>query len=266
MGGFALVIQPDEEEPEAAEVLVDGSVGGRHYRFLLDTGAAKSAILSDDYTATFAAIGQHTSSGVFAGGSEDEVIAPTIEVGPIVRRDFPVTRLAENIPQRRNLIGMDLLKGYRCHFLFDENRVEIDGDDLPGASFYDLALDSRFHPYVPLRFGAVTASTVWDTGAGITVADRGFVARHPALFQPAGQSQGTDATGATVATPIFTMLGATLSDLELPPLRVAGVDLSGVNATIETPMDLILGYNLLRWANWLMDFQRGRWAITKRLG
>ena len=266
MGGFALVIQPDEEEPEAAEVLVDGSVGGRHYRFLLDTGAAKSAILSDDYTATFAAIGQHTSSGVFAGGSEDEVIAPTIEVGPIVRRDFPVTRLAENIPQRRNLIGMDLLKGYRCHFLFDENRVEIDGDDLPGASFYDLALDSRFHPYVPLRFGAVTASTVWDTGAGITVADRGFVARHPALFQPAGQSQGTDATGATVATPIFTMLGATLSDLELPPLRVAGVDLSGVNATIETPMDLILGYNLLRWANWLMDFPRGRWAITKRLG
>ena len=266
MGGFALVIQPDEEEPEAAEVLVDGSVGRRPYRFLLDTGAAKSAILSDDYTTTFAAIGQHTSSGVFAGGSEDEVIAPTIEVGPIVRRDFPVTRLAENIPQRRNLIGMDLLKGYRCHFLFDENRVEIDGDDLPGASFYDLALDSRFHPYVPLRFGAVTASTVWDTGAGITVADRGFVARHPALFQPAGQSQGTDATGATVATPIFTMLGATVSDLELPPLRVAGVDLSGVNATIETPMDLILGYNLLRWANWLMDFPRGRWAITKRLG
>ena len=195
MGGFALVIQPDEEEPEAAEVLVDGSVGGRHYRFLLDTGAAKSAILSDDYTATFAAIGQHTSSGVFAGGSEDEVIAPTIEVGPIVRRDFPVTRLAENIPQRRNLIGMDLLKGYRCHFLFDENRVEIDGDDLPGASFYDLALDSRFHPYVPLCFGAVTASTVWDTGAGITVADCGFVARHPTLFQPADPSEGTDATG-----------------------------------------------------------------------
>lgn len=266
MGGFALVIQPDEEEPEAAEVLVDGSVGGRRYRFLLDTGAAKSAILSDDYTTTFAAIGQHTSSGVFAGGSEDVVIAPTIEVGPIVQRDFPVTRLAQNIPQRRNLIGMDLLKDYRCHFLFDEHRVEIDGDDLPGVTFYDLALDSRFHPYVPVRFGAVTASAVWDTGAGITVVDMGLVARHPAFFQPAGQSQGMDATGATVATPMFTMLGAKVGDLELPPLRVAGVDLSGVNATIETPMDLILGYNMLCRANWLMDFPRRRWAMTKRLG
>ena len=75
-----------------------------------------------------------------------------------------------------------------------------------------------------------------------------------------------DATGATVATPMFTMLGATVGDIELPPLRVAGVDLSGVNATIETPMDLILGYNMLCRANWLVDFPRRRWAMTKRLG
>ena len=264
MSGFALIIQPDDEEPEAAEVLVDGSVGGRPYRFLLDTGAAQSALLSDEYTATFAAVERRASSGVFASGSDDVIIVPSITLGPIVRRDFPLTRLSENTPHRRNLIGMDLLKDVRCHFLFDENRVEIDVD-IPDASSYDLALDSRFHPYIPLRAGATTASAVWDTGAGITVADMGLVARHPALFQPAGQSQGTDATGATVATPMFTMLGATVGNLELPPLRVAGVDLSGVNTTIETPMDLILGYNMLCRANWLMDFPRRRWAMAKRL-
>ena len=265
MGGFALIILPDEEEPEAAEVLVDGSVGGRPYRFLLDTGAAKSAILSDDYTAAFAAVERRTSSGVFASGSDDVILAPSIALGPIVRRDFPVTRLAENTPHRRNLIGMDLLKDFSCHFLFDQNRVEIDADDAPDASYHDLALDSRFHPYVPLRFGAVTASAVWDTGAGITVADMGFIARNPALFQAAGQSQGTDSTGTSVATPMFTMRGATVGEGALAPLRVAGVDLSGVNAAIETPMDIIIGYNLMRAANWLMDFPRRRWAISKRL-
>jgi hypothetical protein len=31
-------------------------------------------------------------------------------------------------------------------------------------------------------------------------------------------------------------------------------------------MDLILGYNTLRQANWLFDFPRRRWAISKRLG
>jgi hypothetical protein len=264
MSGFVLIIQPDAEEPEAAEVLVDGSVGGRPYRFLLDTGAAKSAILSDDYTATFAAVERHTSSGVFASGSADVILAPDIELGPIARRDFPMTRLADNTPHRRNLIGMDLLKDFRCHFLFDANRVEIDGDTFD-ASYHDLALDSRFHPYVPLRFGAVAASAVWDTGAGITVADMGFIARHSSLFQAAGQSEGTDSTGTSVATLMFTMTGAVIGDLALPPLRVAGVDLAGVNATIETPMDVIIGYNLMRAANWLMDFPRRRWAITKRL-
>jgi len=265
MSGFALIILPDEEEPEAAEVLVDGSVGGRPYRFLLDTGAAQSAILSDDYTATFAAVERRASSGVFASGSEDVILAPSIALGPIVQRDFPVTRLAENTPHRRNLIGMDLLKDFSCHFLFDKNLAEIDAEDPETLSYHDLALDSRFHPYVPLRFDAVTASAVWDTGAGITVADMGFIARHPALFQAAGQSQGTDSTGASVATPMFTMLGARVGEVALPPLRVAGVDLSAVNATIETPMDIIIGYNLMRAANWLMDFPRRRWAISKRL-
>ena len=264
MSGFALIIQPDDEEPEAAEVLVDGSVGGRPYRFLLDTGAAQSALLSDEYTATFAAVERRASSGVFASGSDDVIIAPSVTLGPIVRRDFPLTRLSENTPHRRNLIGMDLLKDVRCHFLFDENRVEIDGD-IPDASSYDLALDSRFHPYIPLRAGATTASAVWDTGAGITVADMGFITRHPAIFRAAGESQGTDSTGTSMATPMFVLTGGTVGEAALPPLRVAGVDLSGVNATIETPMDVIIGYNLLRTANWLMDFPRRRWAISKRL-
>jgi len=51
-----------------------------------------------------------------------------------------------------------------------------------------------------------------------------------------------------------------------PPHRVAGVDLSHVNSTIEVRMDMILGYGTLRKANWLFDFPRKRWAITKRLG
>ncbi|HEX5441901.1 MAG TPA: retropepsin-like aspartic protease, partial [Ktedonobacterales bacterium] len=117
MSGFALIIQPDDEEPEAAEVLVDGSVGGRPYRFLLDTGAAQSALLSDEYTATFAAVERRASSGVFASGSDDVIIAPSVTLGPIVRRDFPLTRLSENTPHRRSLIGMDLLKDVCCHFL-----------------------------------------------------------------------------------------------------------------------------------------------------
>jgi hypothetical protein len=38
-----------------------------------------------------------------------------------------------------------------------------------------------------------------------------------------------------------------------------------MNASIEIPMDLILGYSTLRKANWVFDFPRKQWAISKSL-
>lgn len=268
MSGFDLIIQPDEDEAEAAEVLVDGAIGGRNYRFLLDTGAAKSSVQYDDYTATFPAVEKNSSSGVFAGGEEDVIVAPSIEVGPIFRRGFALTRMAEPNPIRRNLIGMDLLKDFCLHFLFDENRVLVDPEGDAEASYplQDLFLDKRHHPYIGLDFGGLKAKAVWDTGSSITVVDSNFVARHPELFQDAGHSTGTDSTGTEMQTPMYMMAASVIGGHQFAPQKVAAVDLAPVNATIEIPMDVIVGYNILSKAHWWMDFARRRWAISKMLG
>ena len=65
---------------------------------------------------------------------------------------------------------------------------------------------------------------------------------------------------------MFMMAATIIGDLEMSPQKVAGVDLSGVNSTLDVPMDVILGYNTLSKANWLMDFPRKQWAILKSLG
>ncbi len=52
MAGFALIIEPDPEDVEAAQVFVDGTIDGRPYRFLLDTGAARTCVQFDAYTST----------------------------------------------------------------------------------------------------------------------------------------------------------------------------------------------------------------------
>jgi hypothetical protein len=36
-----------------------------------------------------------------------------------------------------------------------------------------------------------------------------------------------------------------------------------VNATIDVPMDLILGCSTLRHADWWLDFRRMKWAILR---
>ena len=56
-----------------------------------------------------------------------------------------------------------------------------------------------------------------------------------------------------------------LGGKKFPATRVVGADLSVPNSTIKTPMDFILGYNILRKANWFFDFPNRKWAITKML-
>jgi hypothetical protein len=266
---FSLILKPDPDEAEAAEIYVDGKIGGRPYRFLLDTGAGKSSVINDEYTATFDSAEQHHSSGVFAKSSEDLIIVPSIEVGPILRENFTLVR-ADPIPgaaERTSLIGMDLLKDFRLYFRFDQNRVSVD-EDAKALAFspQNLLMDERFHPYVDVQFERANAQAVWDTGASLTIVDTNFVNKHPELFQPVGQSTGTDSTGAQMETPMFLMAATMIGGCEFPPHRAAGVDLSAVNATLEISMDMILGYSTLRQANWLFDFPRRQWAISQRLG
>ncbi len=267
MNELALIIEPDPDEIDAAGVYVEGTIGDRPYRFLLDTGAATSSVVADDITAAFPRAGEHKSSGVFAPSHNDLITVPRLTVGPIERAPFTLTRTPRDAPGISSLIGMDVLKDFCCHFLFDENRVLLDNDTAFGADAprHDLIFDSKFHPYIMVTFeDGAQAQTVWDTGAALTVVDTAFIGQHPALFTPAGRSIGTDATGTEAETPMYVMAASVMGGEAFPAVRVAGVDLSPVNAMIERRMDMILGYSLTRHADWLFDFPRAKWSVSAR--
>ncbi|MBG0738218.1 hypothetical protein IV500_02050 [Paeniglutamicibacter antarcticus] len=102
-----------------------------------------------------------------------------------------------------------------------------------------------------------------STGAGITVVDVGFLMPNVCGFQEVQSTFGTDATGSRVETRTFIMVGPEIGGYRFPAHRVAAVDLSNANESLETRMDMILGYTTLRQANWLMDFPAKRWAVTR---
>ncbi|MHA1745091.1 MAG: hypothetical protein ACTSWW_03760, partial [Promethearchaeota archaeon] len=237
------------------------------YRFLLDTGAAKTHIQIDTYTASFESIQSSNSAGVFMHSNYDLITVPSIEVGSIVKKNVTIARYTENNPNLRNLIGMDFLKDFQCHFFFDEHRVVINAPEASPITepCLELFLGKKFHPYVPIHFGEVECSAVWDTGAGITVVDTGFIKTHPELFRKKGISVGTDSSGAQMETPMYTMMACKIGNKQFPSHSVAGVNLSHVNSTTEVPMDMILGYSTLSIANWLFDFPRRKWKVVKIL-
>ncbi|MCI0395724.1 MAG: retroviral-like aspartic protease family protein [Chloroflexi bacterium] len=262
MEGFSLILKFDEEEGGAA-VCVKATVQGRPYEFLLDTGAALTSLRWDEFTSQLPGQGIHQSSGLLGDIRDDLITVRDFKLGSIERELLTVARLAESHHQARNLIGMDLLQAFCCSFLFSENRVSL--EPRPSDPLSDLFLDDKAHPYVTVECLGSQAPAVWDTGASLTCVDLGFIERHPAAFEEAGQSAGTDASGNSIHTSLFLMKGFSCGGRSFPDHKVVGIDLSFVNSKIKHPMTMILGYSTLGQANWLFDFPRRKWGILEML-
>lgn len=264
MGGIPLIIQPEADDPELLQVFIEGLIEGQPYRFLLDTGAARSAVVGDSLLINYTSRGSVESSGSFGRSTQEEWISvPGLSIGPIQRKPFSLVRL----PSRdgaKNLLGMDFLRHYALHFCFSDAllivnpQVELRQD----SPFIDLYLDKGAHPYVDVALNSSQLSAVWDSGAGMTVVDLAVISKHPELFTQVGESKGMDSTGASQMTPVLEMAKVTIGGCVFESHKVVGVDLSAVNATLDRPMDMILGCNLLQRADWLFDFPNHRWKIT----
>ena len=264
MPQIPLIIEAEPDDPDCATVMVDGTVAGRPYRFILDTGAARTQLEADDYTSTLEPMPGESSSGVFASRSDPVVTVTDVAVGPIRVATLDVACVTPAPSRPGNLLGMDVLQRYRCLFRLEAAVLDVEppADDQAGR---DLRMDSRGHVYVDVSWPGwpdVTAQACWDTGAGITIVNRDFWLAHPLLFEEAGTSTGTDATGATLETPVVLLAEAVIGGRPFGEHHAAVVDLSRANSAIELPMDLILGYPTLRQADWLFDFPARRWTIT----
>ncbi len=260
----ALVIEADPDDPDCAVVLVDGTIAGRPYRFVLDTGAARTHVVSDEFTMTLPKVGTHTSSAIFGAEQQLLVALEGVSVGPLAASRVDAQLVDRGQPNAQNLLGMDVLKQYCCHFRFGDRTLSV-GTTATGTR-RRLRTDDVAHPYLDVNWPGASALSAWDSGAGITIVDEGFWQQHVGLFNARGTSIGTDAFGARVDTPTFMMVEAEIGGEVFEPHKVAVVDLSSLNATVDPPVDLILGYTTLRQADWLFDFPDKRWAITGRNG
>lgn len=92
--------------------------------------------------------------------------------------------------------------------------------------------------------------------------DRAFWSSHPELFEQIGVITGTDASGDQSETPLLRMAGPVIGQHAFAGHKAVAVDLSGMNATLERPLDLIIGYPTIRQADWLFDFPGRRWTVT----
>lgn len=250
---------PDGDAADTGNILIEATVDRRPYRLKLDSAALRTELVTDDYLAALPASGQHSSAGASGQREHSDVVAiPGLTTGDLTTGPVPVVRV-DSFPGRQHLLGLDLIGHHCCEFRFSSAELRL--SDSPDAqASLDLRQGGPGHIYLDLAWGPASATTVWDSGASITVVDAAFASAHSALFTPAGETAGTDATGATVSTPLVTMDGPMIAGVQFAPSTAAILDLSAMNEIVNLPMSVIAGVPLLRQADWLFDLPAWRYA------
>lgn len=264
MNKISLLLKFDDESRQTAEVYVEGSVQKELCRFLLDTGCAKTTLTRDRHTRDLPSIGKRESSGTFGRAEYDLVELTSLSVGPMFREKWVVSRAPEGGTDR-HLFGMDVMRDHCLDFAFDNNEMNIvpETDARRELADQELIMERDLIPYIPVELGGKRGNAIWDSGASITLVDMKFVQQHPNMFVSMGNEIGTDSTNTQRETPIFMMNGLVVAGRKFQPLKVAAINFSISQTKIENPLNVVLGYSTLRQANWLFDFPRRKWAITK---
>ena len=268
MSVIPLDIRPDPDDPACAQVRVRASVGDDELSLIVDTGAARTRVLAREDLLSGVRTENDGSGGVFGPGGEVRIAGlSALRLGDLTVEGLEVEVTAAP-EQLDSLLGIDVLGRYRCVFKFSNGTLTLErsGPDAPAGSGDPLQIGARGHALLGLRWGEVAACACWDSGAGITVVDRAFAARHPELFRRDGVSTGTDSLGASRETVTGLLAGPTIGDLRFAASVAAIVDLGAVNATAAPRLDLILGYPLIAQADWVLDFPARSWRATLRAG
>lgn len=240
-------IHTDSEDPRQALPFVDITIGEREVRALLDSGAGRTTVLPPEDAVVEDRPPEGT--GVFGGQGERRVWDTTVSVGG--HSVGPIELDTRQADEGRDLLGQDVLSQFRCEYRFADSLVRINGI-MPDQT-YPIFLDRGNHIYLELIWPNVTANAVLDTGASLSVVDAAFANAHPDLFIDDGNSSGTDSAGTTNDTPMVQMEGPNILGQTFTSTLAAIVDLGPVNQTIERRMDLIIGWPILRQANWAID-------------
>lgn len=248
---FPLHLVPDPDDARLMSCFVDITVNGQPGRALLDSGSSRSAVV--ERPGILGEAVEHVGSGVFGGEATSERRARVdLSMAGQSFVALEVSLVPPDHPGYGDLIGQDVLGRGCCHYRLGDKEVIMDA--APPSGGHPVWIGRRGHVMMEATWpDGAKAQSVFDTGAAITVVDQGFAESNPHLFTPDGESEGRDADGNVVATPMVQIAPLSILGSYFGQSSGALVDLTVARSSAERPMDMILGWPLLSQGNFTID-------------
>lgn len=230
-------------------------------RCFLDTGATDSNVKYDPFK-LYEGVGTKTVGGLGgAGHTMDYIIVKQVEIAGIVHKDFRLLRWPAKV-DRDAFAGIDLFKDLTLKLDFSKKEFLADKSEIPSnLKKFELTTVPTGQPSMPLKVGSLSTRAIWDTGAGVTVADENFITKHPQIFKLHKEATIGDSSGKQVSIRIYKASRLVVGGKVLKDVIVYGVSFEPFVKAFGEENTFVLGYNVFSQMNWYVDLKSKKWAI-----
>lgn len=255
---LSLTILHDDEHRDTAIVWCQAQVNDHREDFVLDTGCSRTSLKYSEQFASLTKVGEEHYRSAMGEAKSDLVHLDSFSLGNLNKTDLTVNRFHQGGNQK-SLLGMDILKDFCLEFCFRDQALRTLSTEVQGEQV--ITFDKGHIPIISVKLDHQVFDAVWDSGAGITLVDKGFYSANKKYFTPAGETEGMDSSGSQLMTSVFIMSHLTIDGRLLPPHRVVVVDLSSISKATGREIAFILGYSTLKMGKWLMNFPQAQWQV-----
>lgn len=267
MNSIDLFVIEDKDVSDIGILFVKATIDGEDYQLQLDTGANQTIMLEDDFLGSYAKSNDiNDYLGAFSENQLKSISVSAISIGPISKENFELALIEDKNGASTNLLGIDFLLVHKCSFLIDQSKILVDSPikEEENLTFHKLHFNDSL-PFIEGTINDIKVHALWDTGANMNIVDHSIISTYPNMFQKIDiQASAEDSSGLNEEVSIYYMDTLEIGGHFFPKQMVGATDLSHFNDYLEQPIELIIGFNTIRKANWIFDFPNKKWAILSK--
>lgn len=243
----------------SGKVYVSCIVDGVKERCFLDTGSAMTLVANSKRFRSYTNIGNLRFESAAGIPQQTETIQlGSIEIDRLASTNKKVGRI--KFRGAETTVGIDIVGRQPFALHFQPKAILELNAPRPQLPMTTLQVSPQGLLSIPLELGGRTARALWDTGAALTSIDENFIAAHPENFQPTKNfMNGVDGAGKSILVQVFRAKEIRIADHTFKNVRVVGVDLTMLRNGVHKDVQAVVGFNLIREANWFFDPKSRLW-------
>ena len=255
-----LKIEVTEVEPGEYLPYVRVKFDGDEKSLILDTGAKRSSIITDDWSNKYPAL-ESEQNHFFKGSSGVKVKCELIEIkkleiGKVIISNHQIERCKSDI------FGLDLIGDIPFEIDYKNERLNFISN-LDKYNSHQLGRMKTGHLTVKTRINGEEYNTILDTGATSTIIDLSYVKEHPGLFKLIKRDDGTDGhSGETVKSYRYQMSQLKIGDVIIKNISIISFDFPDNMKRGFEGAPIMIGNDVIKLASWQFDIKNMLWNMT----